>query len=78
MLWVVLIVVLAIVLIRFRQWFQTPAGRLVLDLCGLAIVIGLYLMHGVKGSIMYIEILIGLAAIYDAILQIKALNQPKK
>ena len=78
MLWVVLMVILAIILIRFRQWFQTPVGRLVLDLCGLAIVVVLYLLHGAQGSIMYIEILIGLAAIYDAILQIKALNQPKK
>ncbi|WP_390407566.1 hypothetical protein [Lacticaseibacillus jixiensis] len=55
-----------------------PSGALSARFMRTAIVIGLYLMHGVKGSIMYIEILIGLAAIYDAILQIKALNQPKK
>lgn len=76
MLWIILLVVFAIVYWRYRSWFETPKGRLILDIVILVIVAALALLHGFKGSmVMWIEGLIGLVSIYDAVIQIRQLRQ---
>ncbi|WP_125708208.1 hypothetical protein [Lacticaseibacillus porcinae] len=76
MLWIILLVVFAIVYFRYRSWFETPKGRLTLDVIILAIVAVLALFHGFKGSmVMWIEGLIALVSIYDAVIQIRQLRQ---
>ena len=76
MLWIILLVVFAIVYFRYRSWFETPKGRLTLDIIILVIVAVLALFHGFKGSmVMWIEGLIALVSIYDAVIQIRQLRQ---